>query len=95
MDDSETAVRTVRYALEAYSDNEITALHVVGGPSPMMRKAGSLALEADIEQAAEEHVSAVLTRARDIADQFDTKITTDIAWEGSANVIIDLRSSIR
>ena len=95
MDDSETAKRTVRYALEAYSDVEITALHVVGAPSPMMGKAVSLALEDDIEQAAEEHASAVPQRARDIADQFDTKITTDIAWGTSAKVIVDLRSSIR
>jgi hypothetical protein len=55
----------------------------------------SLALEDDIEQAAEEDASAVLQRARDIADQFHTKITADIAWGTSANVIIDLRSSIR
>ena len=60
MDDSETVKRTVRYALEAYSDVEITALHVVGAPSPMMGKAVGLALEDDIEQAAKEHTSAVL-----------------------------------
>jgi nucleotide-binding universal stress UspA family protein len=95
MDDSETAERTVRYALEAYSDVEVTTLHVVGAPSPIMGKAVSLALEDDIEQAAEEHASAILQRARDIADQFHTNITTDIAWGTSANVIIDLRSSIR
>lgn len=40
MDDSETAVRTVRYALEAYSDVEITALQVVGSPSPMTKESG-------------------------------------------------------
>ena len=36
MDDSETAEQTVRCALEAYSDVEITTLHVVGAPSPIM-----------------------------------------------------------
>jgi len=46
-------------------------------------------LEDDIEQAAEEHASTVLQRARDIADQFDTEITTDIAWGTPAKVIIN------
>ena len=95
VDDSEMAERAVRYALEAHPDAEITVLHVVGAPSPMMGKAVSLALKDDIEQAAEEHASAVFQRACDITDQFHTKVTTDIAWGTSANVIIDLRSSIR
>jgi len=60
-----------------------------------MGKAVSLALEDDIEQAAEDPASAILQRARDIADQFDTRRTTDISWGTSANVIIDLMSSIR
>jgi len=55
VDDSEMAERAVRYALEAHPDAEITVLHVVGEPSPMMGKAMSLAVEDDIEQAAEEH----------------------------------------
>ena len=49
----------------------------------------SLALEDDIEQAAEEHASTVLQRVRDIADQFDTEITTGVAWGTPAKVIID------
>jgi len=61
----------------------------------MVGEAVSVVLEDDLEQAAEEHASAVLQRARDTADQFDTKITTEIPWGTSANVIIDLRSSIR
>ncbi|CDK40682.1 uspA domain protein [Halorubrum sp. AJ67] len=83
------AERAVRYALEAHPDTEITVLHVVGEPSPMMGKAMSLALEDDIEQAAEEHVSAVLECAHDIADQFDTEITTDVAWGTPAKVTIN------
>jgi len=88
VNDSETAERAARRALEAYSEAEITALHVVGEPSPTMGKAVSLASEDDIEQAAEEHASAVLQRARDIADRFDAESTTDAAWRTPAEAII-------
>ena len=88
VNDPETAERAVRHALEAYSEAETTALHAVGNPSPMMGEAVSLALEDDIEQAAEEHASAVLQRARDIADRFDAESTTDVAWGTPAEVII-------
>ncbi|WP_148416368.1 universal stress protein [Haloferax sp. KTX1] len=88
MDDSEMAERALKYALEAHSDAEITVLHVVGEPSPMMGKAVSLALENDIEQAAEEHASEVLQRARDIAGEYDTEILTDVTWGHPAKAII-------
>jgi len=54
----------------------------------MMGKAMSLALEDDIEQAAQEHASAALQRARDIAGQFNTEITTDVAWGHPAKAIV-------
>lgn len=60
MDDSEMAERPLRYALEMHHDAEIMVLHVVGEPSPMVGKAMSLALEEDIDAAAQEHSSAVL-----------------------------------
>lgn len=88
VDDSEMAERAVRYALEAHPDAEIMALHVVGEPSPMMGKAMSLALEDNIEEAAQEHASKVHQRARDIADQYDTEISTDVAWGNPAKEII-------
>lgn len=88
MDDSEMAERALKYALEAHSDAEITVLHVVGEPSPMMGKAVSLALENDIEQAAEEHASGVLQRARDIAKEYDTEISTAVTWGHPAKAII-------
>lgn len=74
MDDSEMSERALKYALETHAGADITVLHVVGEPSPMMGKAMGLALESDIEQAAEEHASEVLQHARDIADQYDIKI---------------------
>ncbi|MFA9517299.1 universal stress protein [Halopenitus sp. H-Gu1] len=89
VDDSEMAERAVRYALEAHPDAEIVVLHVVGEPSGMMGKAVGLALEDDIQQAAEEHASAVHQRARDIADQYDTEISTEVAWGSPAKVIIN------
>ena len=55
----------------------------------MMGKAVSLTLEDDIQQAAEEHASTVHQRARDIADQYDTEISTEVAWGTPAKVIIN------
>lgn len=89
VDDSEMAERAVRYALEAHPDAEIVVLHVVGEPSAMMGEAVGLALEDDIQQAAEEHASTVHQRARDIAEQYDAEISTDVAWGNPAKVIIN------
>lgn len=89
MDDSEMSERALEYALEAHSGAEITVLHVVGEPSPMMGKAVGLAFEDDIEQAAEEHASEILQRARDIAEQYDTEISTDVAWGNPAKAIVN------
>lgn len=89
MDDSEMAEHALEYALEAYPDAEITVLHVVGEPSPMMGKAVSLALEDDIEEAAEEHASAVLAHAREIAQTYDVELETEVAWGSPAKAIIN------
>lgn len=89
MDDSEMADQALEYALEVHSDAEITVLNVVGEPSPMMGKAMGLALEDDIEEAAQKHASGVLQRARDIADQYDREISTDVGWGTPAKVIVN------
>lgn len=89
MDDSEMAEHALEYALEAHPDAEITVLHIVGEPSPMMGKAVGLALEDDFEEAAEEHASDVLDRAREIAKEHDVKIETDVAWGNPAKAIIN------
>lgn len=89
MDDSEMAEHALEYALEAHPDAEITVLHIVGEPSPMMGKAVALALEDDFEEAAEEHASQVLERACEIAASYDRELETDAAWGSPAKVIIN------
>lgn len=88
MDDSEMAEHALEYALEAHPEAAITVVHVVGEPSPMMGKSMGLALEEDIEEAAEEHASRVLERAQDIADAHDVAIDTDVAWGSPVKVIL-------
>ena len=89
MDDSEMAESALEYALEAHPDAEITVVHIVGEPSSMMVEAASLALEDDIEEAAEERASAVLSRAREIARAHDIELETDVARGNPAKAIID------
>lgn len=89
IDESEMAEHALKYALEAHPDAEITVLHVVGEPSPMMGESVGLALEDDIEEAAEEHASAVLERAREIAQSYDAELETDVAWGSPAKAIIN------
>lgn len=89
MDDSEMAEHALEYALEAHPDAEITVLHIVGEASPMMGKAVALALEDDIEEAAEKHASQVLERAHEIAQTYERDITTDVAWGNPAKAIIN------
>lgn len=76
MDDSEIAGRALRYALDVHSDAEITAYHVVGGPSMMMGSAVGLALEDDIETAAMERAKPVFDRAHEIAAEYGAEIET-------------------
>lgn len=78
MDDSAMARRALEYALENHPDAEITVLHVVGGPSPMGGAAAGLALEDDLEDAAEERASAVFDGARELAAEHDGGITTEV-----------------
>lgn len=78
MDDSEMALRALEYALENHPDAEVTVLHVVGEPSPMMGAATGLALEEDLEEAAEKHAKEVFDRARELAAEYDVEITTEV-----------------
>ncbi|QSG16027.1 universal stress protein [Halapricum desulfuricans] len=88
MDDSEMATRALDHALTIHPDAEVTVLHVVGNPSPMMGKAMGLAMEDNLEQAAEEHASEIFEHAREIAQSHDTEIETDVAWGSPAKVIV-------
>jgi len=88
MDDSEMATRALEHALTIHPDAEITVLHVVGNPSPMMGKAMGLAMEDDLEEAAAEHASEIFEHAREIARSHDAEIETDVAWGSPAKVIV-------
>jgi nucleotide-binding universal stress UspA family protein len=88
MDDSELSERALVYALEVHPDAEITVIHVVGEPSPMMGKATGLALEDDVEAAAREHAEAVFERARELAAQYDRELQTVIGWGRPAKVVV-------
>ncbi|MDS0222323.1 universal stress protein [Haloarcula sp. S1AR25-5A] len=88
MDDSEMAVRALEYALEAHPDAEITVLHIVGEPSAMMGKAVGLALEENIEEAAEKHAAEIFERAREIAQSHGVDISTKVVWGSPAKAIV-------
>jgi nucleotide-binding universal stress UspA family protein len=78
MDDSEMAQKALEYALENHPDAEITVLHVVGEPSSWGVAATSLALEENLEEAAEEHAKEVFDDARELAAEYDVEITTEV-----------------
>ena len=89
MDDSEMAGRALSYALETFPDADITALHVVGEASSMMGKAVSIALEADTEQAGEDHAQQVFDRAHGLAADHDADIQTVVGYGSPAREILD------
>lgn len=89
MDDSKLSKRALRFALEAHADAEVTVLHVVGEPSSMMGGATRLALEDDIEQAAEEHAAELFSEAREIAADYEIEIDTDVMVGHPARAIVD------
>lgn len=89
MDDSEMAERALRYALEAHPDAEITVLHVVAEPSPMMGQALGVALSDDVETAVEEHTRGIFDRAREVATEYDAEITTTTGVGHPTRTILD------
>lgn len=88
MDDSELGEKALRYALDAHPDAAVTVIHVVGEPSPMMGQAVRLALEDDVQTAAEELAAEVLDRAREIAAEYDAEVETQVGWGTPAKVIV-------
>jgi nucleotide-binding universal stress UspA family protein len=89
MDDSEMAERALEYALENHPDAEITVLHVVGKPSPWAIEATSLALAADLEEAAEERAKEVFDDARELAAMYDVEVTTEVQLGHPARAILN------
>lgn len=88
-DGSEMAERALRYALRAHSDAEITVLHVVGEPSPMLGEAAGLAIAEDIQEAAREQADEVLKGAEAVAAEFDTEIETVVEMGHPARAILE------
>jgi len=89
MDESAVAEKALEFALEHHPHGEITVLHVVGTPSGMMGKATGLALSGDVQAEAREDATAVLDTAREIADDHDTTIQTDVEFGHPARAIVD------
>jgi nucleotide-binding universal stress UspA family protein len=89
MEDSEMSERALEHALAAYPDAEITVLHVVGEPSPMMGQAMSLVLEDGLEDAAEAHAEDVFERANEIAAAHDAEVSTRFALGSAAKAIVN------
>jgi nucleotide-binding universal stress UspA family protein len=89
MDDSEMAERALEYALENHPDPEITVLHVVGEPTPMWGGATGLALEENLEEAAEERATEVFDGARDVATEYSVEITTEVRLGHPVRAIIN------
>lgn len=88
MDDSRMSERALEHACEAYPDAEITVLHVVGEPSPMMGEAACIAIEGGTKQVVERHAEGVLTRAEEIANEHAVDITTEIRLGSPSRGII-------
>jgi nucleotide-binding universal stress UspA family protein len=89
MDNSEMAEEALGYALENHNNAEITVLHVVGVPSPWGTNATSLALEENVEEAAEERAKEVFDDARELAAKCNTSITTEVQLGHPARAILN------
>ena len=93
MDGSELAATALEYALETFPDAELTVLHVVGVPSLFMGDATSLALETDLEAAGEERAGEVFDRAREVAEDYDADLQTQVALGRPAKAIVEVAAS--
>lgn len=87
MDGSDLAEQALRYALETHTDAEVTVLHVVGGPSPMMGEATRVALE-DAADEVDGEVDVILATAREIAAEYDAEIETRVGSGHPARQIV-------
>lgn len=94
MDESETAERALRHALEAHPEAEIVVLHVVGEPSGMMGAAAGMALQDDAEQAAEDAADDLFSRAEEIAAEYDATVETEVGWGNAAKEIVRLAEGV-
>ncbi|GGJ16700.1 hypothetical protein GCM10008995_28270 [Halobellus salinus] len=88
MDDSKLAGQALEYALDNFSDADVTVIHVVGVPSSLMGEAAGLALEDNIEEAAAERAEPAFERAREIANERDREIDTIVGVGHPARNIV-------
>jgi nucleotide-binding universal stress UspA family protein len=88
MDDSEMAQRALAFAFDAHPVAEITVLHVVGGGSPMMGEAASVALKEEFEQG-EQPGAEVFEIARERADERGRAVETELAFGSAASAIVE------
>lgn len=89
MDDSDHAGQALEYAVDNHPEADVTVLHVVGVPSMMMGEAVALALDEDLSEAAAEHAEPTFERAREIADERDREIKTEVGIGHPARNILD------
>jgi nucleotide-binding universal stress UspA family protein len=90
MDGSDHAGQALEYALDNFPEAEISVLHVVGVPSPMMGEATALAVSDDLDEAAAERAEPIFERAREIAQKRDREINTIVGIGHPARNIIDV-----
>lgn len=89
MDESDLAEKALRYALEEHPEAAITVLHVVGSPSPLMGSAVRMALQDDVEGAAQDQAADLFDHARDVAAEYDIEIEADVAVGHPAKAVVD------
>ena len=90
MDDSEMAVRALRYALTVHPEANITVVHVAGEPSSMMGRAAGIALADDPEAAADELAADLFERVQTIAAEHETTVDTLTKIGHPARVVINM-----
>lgn len=88
MDDSKHAEQALEYALDNFPKGDISVLHVVGVPSPMMGEATALLLADNVEEAAADRAEPAFERARAVADERGREIETIVGIGQPARNII-------
>ncbi len=89
MDRSALSRQALEYALETFPDADVTVLHVVGEPSPMLGAATGLALEDDLPAAAKERAEGVFETAQKVASEHGVEVKTTVAAGHPARTIVD------
>ena len=84
------AERALAFAAENFPAAEITVMHVVGEPSPLWGVATGLALEDDLDTAAEERAETVFERAREIAAEHGVEIETAVRLGNPVRAILNV-----